>query len=662
MNKSLVSDAEAETMRAHIAFVLVAVMLALLLAPAALAAPLYDEQAGISFATNFDSLAYNVTAVAQVRNGTGPAYLLNGLTNTGYWYQIGIAYDWPTTSNEHYSGFSFAYQVWSPGKGLVFPTNGGGGISQFTGHVNPGDKILLGMYIQNGTMVMSASDWNTGAYANTSFGTEGASYFVGNTSQASNSNGYFTGLMTEWYYESPYAGDISRVTYSPYGAGPSSAWLWLDEFGCSDGYNCTSKSNVASDYSDHAITPSPYFSANYHGMNLGFYSNGTFFTGGMVHSLTLSSFRGASISTDVSAPATSAFNVSVSGGIGPYTYTVYVDNSVYAQSSTQETRYSGKVGTQGLGAGNHTYYVSVLDSSGTLLAAPSVTMKVNPDPSIAVMSASTAYDVGTGVQVTYNVTGGTPPYNITWYLNNMTVKDINGTTVFSVGTNLVQARLVDSAGLSSVSPRLSIIVNPDPEVSIMPSKRYADVGVATNISASTQYGTPPYKLVWLVDGTKVASGQSFAFIPNRTGTYSLILLGNDSSGYAINSTATFTANPQMKMAGTPFSVSSSLFYSDSVITFIGNVTGGTPPYTYTWSIDGSPQYSVSMKSLRYETVGLHTVVLAVTDSAGGRMTASYAFRTDYNYLTISVLGIIFILALIGYAVVVHRQLHRNAQT
>jgi hypothetical protein len=37
-----------------------------------------------------------VTAVAQTdaSSGYGPAYLLNGLTDKGYWYQVGLAWNW----------------------------------------------------------------------------------------------------------------------------------------------------------------------------------------------------------------------------------------------------------------------------------------------------------------------------------------------------------------------------------------------------------------------------------------------------------------------------------------------------------------------------------------------------------------------------------------
>ncbi len=648
-------------MRTWIALAIAAMFTLQLCLNYVIAAPIYDEQVGISFATNFDRLAYNVTAVAQSRNGTGPAYLLNGLTDTGYWYQAGIAYNWPTTGTDHYSGFSFAYQVWSPSKGLVYPSTGGGGISRFSGQVNPGDKVLLSIELKNGTAMMSAMDWSTGAYANTSFTSEGASYFVGNGSSASNRNGYFTGLMTEWYYDQPYSGDISRVTYDPYGTPPPSAWLWLDEFGCMDGYNCTSKSNIASDYTGYAVTPNPYFSTNYHGMNLGFYSNGTFFTGGMLHSLVLSSFKAGSVQTDSEVPSTSSFSVGVLGGIGPYTYTVYVDNSVYAQSTSQSPAYSGNVSTQNLGIGNHTYRIGVLDSSGSTVLSPIVNVAVNSDPSLRVYSRSNASDVSIGLHISFNVTGGTQPYNITWYVNNASIGDLGNKSIkFALGRNLVYGRLVDAVGMVSISPTIQVTMNRDPIVGISPESRYADVESSVNISASTQYGTPPYSFSWSVDGKTVSSNRSFTFSPGSVGTYQIALSGSDAAGYSFNQISTFTVNPALRLGNRSFSNSSSLFYTGSAVSFSGAVTGGTPPYSYTWYVDGIPQFSANATSLRYDAIGIHTAKLVISDAAGGSVTVLYPFVTEYNYTTIAALGAAFVLALVGYAVAIHRKLHRNA--
>src|SRR5439155_24584854 len=54
-------------------------------------------------------------------NGYGPAYLLNGLGSTGYWYQIGLSYDWPYVAGGYNPGFAMIYEVFSFTGASVFP-------------------------------------------------------------------------------------------------------------------------------------------------------------------------------------------------------------------------------------------------------------------------------------------------------------------------------------------------------------------------------------------------------------------------------------------------------------------------------------------------------------------------------------------------------------
>jgi hypothetical protein len=176
-------------------------------------------------------LAYNVTAVQQTdpTAGTGPAYLLNGLSDVGYWYQVGVSWNWnPGTSPG--TGFDMLYEVFNTTGGSIFPSNGGGGLQAFSGAVNNGDTVLLSMYFSPALgVVMSAKDYNTGASASQTYSSEGASEFIGLTS-SSNSNGFFTGLMTEWYHASAYYSNEAKVVYSNSTFGLSGGIMWADEF------------------------------------------------------------------------------------------------------------------------------------------------------------------------------------------------------------------------------------------------------------------------------------------------------------------------------------------------------------------------------------------------------------------------------------------------
>ena len=189
----------------------------------------YDEQLGMTFVQGFTKLSYNVTAVAQSdAQGFGPGYLLNGLTSAGYWYQAGVAFNWPYQGGGYNAGFNFLYEAFNSSGSSIYPSGGGGGLSPFSGAVNDGDLVLLQLSFSNGRVIFQALDWSTGAEANQSFPASGSG-FVG-LSFSSGAHGFFTGLMTEWYHGDPYYGSEAEVNYSNSTSRLRSATLWVDEF------------------------------------------------------------------------------------------------------------------------------------------------------------------------------------------------------------------------------------------------------------------------------------------------------------------------------------------------------------------------------------------------------------------------------------------------
>jgi hypothetical protein len=192
--------------------------------------PTYDEQIGSTFVQDFGTLAYNITALAQTdTDGYGPAYLLNGVTSSGYWYQVGVSYHWPTTAGS-YPSFGFSYQVFGPNDKPVYPATGGSGLENFSAGVNSGDDVLLSLNFTGADVQMLARDWDTGAMASTNYSSFGSSTFLGNRTDPSNDNGFFTGLMTEWFHVAQYSGSEGGVTYTNDKVNLTSAWMWLEEF------------------------------------------------------------------------------------------------------------------------------------------------------------------------------------------------------------------------------------------------------------------------------------------------------------------------------------------------------------------------------------------------------------------------------------------------
>src|SRR5437899_4569865 len=230
----------------------------------------YDQQVSMIFTQNFQALDYNVTAVAQTdSSGYGPAYLLNGLSDTGYWYQVGLAYNWPLASGNGYdSGFHFIWEVFAPNGTTNNPV-----LSRIPDNVNPADIVGLSLSFQTGAdkVLMFANDYNTGVSSSHSYTAGGGIVFTGSSSTPNTRTP--TSLMTEWYHPSPSETSMKQVTYSMIGATIQSAWICIGEYVPPNSSSlvyaqCSSKLTLTSNFQ-------PY---SYHGLNT-YAGNSQFQTG-----------------------------------------------------------------------------------------------------------------------------------------------------------------------------------------------------------------------------------------------------------------------------------------------------------------------------------------------------------------------------------------------
>lgn len=180
----------------------------------------YDVQQGLTIAGNSTYMAYNITPISQSDSaGMGQAYLLNCLSNKGYWYQYGVSYNWTKADGDHYDGFQEIFLPWNPKAAELFPY----GPTLQNVSIRTGDKVLLSMYFLNGNMLMSLRDWNNGFAQNETYPSYNATYCVGgpyengiNAGTAS-SQGENTGLLTEQDYPSTAIRKNTPVSYVSYG-------------------------------------------------------------------------------------------------------------------------------------------------------------------------------------------------------------------------------------------------------------------------------------------------------------------------------------------------------------------------------------------------------------------------------------------------------------
>jgi hypothetical protein len=168
----------------------------------------WDEQALLGMDVNETVMTTNVTVTsANDSNGYGPVYLLNGLANSGYWYQLGLAFDWGADGG-YAVGAEIVTSVFAPGS----PTTP---IFQLLGSVNvgSGDLVTLTMSLSGGCASLTLSDAKTHMALIENYNLEDSTRFVSYPVPGA-SVGYFSGLMTEWWHVNPYYGPTSHGVYS----------------------------------------------------------------------------------------------------------------------------------------------------------------------------------------------------------------------------------------------------------------------------------------------------------------------------------------------------------------------------------------------------------------------------------------------------------------
>jgi len=614
----------------------------------------YDEQIGVTFTQSFTSLGFNVTATAQTgSSGYGPAYLLNALSNTGYWYQVGLSYNWWHTTGGYHSGFRMNYEVFAPNGASIFPSSGSGGLIDFTGNVYPGDLVWLSLYFtqDDQEVVMRAQDLNTGAYASETFGAEGADQFVGLTNGKANAEGFFTGLMTEECHVNPYYGSQEEVVYSEEGFQLTSAWLWADEF------NLQTKSTV---FTACTQSPIPLSSKLY-----AFESNGalalanstTFITGVPTNiPLQFYSFSSASESVDQGMNSSISFSAVVFGGTRPYSFYLEIEGQDLYLGSTSDPSFNYTIPFTATHIGTHPYCVLVQDSLGQTVKSENYTLTINPDPTVT-LSGQTVYDEGQYLNVVPLVSGGTPPYSYVYYLDGLPVS--GQAPLDEVGQGTLYVVVTDGVGYSARSNSLGIQVNAHPTATVTYSRNEIDVGLPVDFKASAAGGTPPYSYSWLVNGRRQSdTSDSFDLNASAPGGYNVSLTVTDSLGSSVSGSGDVEVTADPTLNGYHLVESSdNLLYSDNQASLSVSVTGGMPPYTYCWYLNGAEIARTSTPSYAYDlnAMGQNSVRVVIVDAAGYRVSSPpLTVNYGYNYFLFAAIAIV-VFIIFGVALALRRR-------
>lgn len=336
--------------------------------------------------------------------------------------------------------------------------------------------------------------------------------------------------------------------------------------------------------------------------------------------------------------------VSVSGAEGPYALVVSFEGKNYSYVAfTPGICY---IGVPANVTGTHELTITAYTLTGQEITKD-LTITVNPPPALKVKVRNVT-DVGAPITVNYNVSGGTPPYNVTILVNGVK-QESNIVNFTKPGEYNITVVVRDSVGMT-VEHSLTITVNPRPQIELALSRNATDVGIPVYISYNVTGGTKPYKVTLLLNGTAI---NNKVLNVTEPGTYVIEAIVTDSINITSLTKEVLIVNPRPSVSVTP-SYQGNLLVSVTSIIISAEVNGGTPPYTYYVFLNGKEVYQgpeVQEVKLNVST-GTYNVTVEVVDGLGVRASYTTMVNSSYNYTLIGgIASAAVLLATLFYLVV-----------
>jgi len=278
-----------------------------------------------------------------------------------------------------------------------------------------------------------------------------------------------------------------------------------------------------------------------------------------------------------------AITINASGGIGPYSYswTPNIGNGANVNN---------------LPAG--TYSVSILDVNN---CPGSFTASITQPSLLTVSTNSVSTLCGTSNgSVSATPSGGIVPYSYSWTPGNG-----NTATVANLAAGVYSLVITDANGCSS-NGTATVSNSNGPSVNCTVSNVSCFGGTNGAAMAQVSGGTSPYTYAWTPTGGTNATASNLS-----AGSYALQV--TDNSGCIGTTSVTITEPTQIILSETI--IPSSCTNDNGSVSVV--VSGGTGPYTYTWSPSG--QTGTSISNLAPES----TPSLAVSDAQDCATSESY---------------------------------------
>ena len=285
--------------------------------------------------------------------------------------------------------------------------------------------------------------------------------------------------------------------------------------------------------------------------------------------------------------ADAIFTANASGGTAPYSYAWTVDG-VAAGTDSSTLTVSGVTADAAIA-------VTVTDAydngdAADCTASDTADLDVNPGLSVTVADVNACYEAD--AIFTANASGGAAPYSYAWTVDGVAAgTDSNTLTLSGVTADAVIAVAVTDAFDNGdtadciASDTAALDVNADLSVTV------ADVNACYEadaiFTANASGGTAPYSYAWTIDGVAAGTDSSTLTLSAVTAGAAIAVTVTDAydNGDAADCTASDTAalDVNSDLSVTVADVGA-CYEADAI--FTANVSGGTAPYSYAWTVDG----------------------------------------------------------------------------